>query len=61
LSQVDIPICIWYKRLEEGTFRLPTPAKVGVSVELKPSELAMLLAGIDLTSIKCRKRFAKLA
>ncbi len=50
---------LWYKRLEEGTFRLPTPAKVGVSVELKPSELAMLLAGIDLTSIKRRKRFAR--
>ena len=50
---------LWYKRLEEGTFRLPTPAKVGVSVELKASELAMLLAGIDLTGIKRRQRFAK--
>jgi len=49
---------IWYKRLEEGTFRLPTPKKAGASVELKASELAMLLAGIDLTSIKRRKRFA---
>jgi transposase len=52
---------IWYKRLEEGTFRLPTPKKAGVSVELKASELAMLLAGIDLTSIKRRKRFARSA
>ena len=50
-----------YKRLEEGTFRLPAPSKVGVSVELKPSELAMLLAGIDLTSIKRRKRFTRSA
>jgi transposase len=50
---------LWYKRLEEGTFRLPMPSKVGVSVELKPSELAMLLAGIDLTGIKRRQRFAK--
>jgi transposase len=50
---------LWYKRLEEGTFRLP-PAKVpGASVELKASELAMLLAGIDLTSIKRRKRFVR--
>lgn len=49
--------CIWYKRLEEGTFRLPSPKKVGAGVELKASELAMLLAGIDLTSIKRRKRF----
>jgi transposase len=60
---------IWYKRLEEGTFRLPVPkvdatqkgASTGASVELKASELAMLLAGIDLTSIKRRKRFARSA
>jgi transposase len=50
---------VWYKRLEEGTFRLPAAKKVGASVELKASELAMLLAGIDLTSIKRRKRFAR--
>lgn len=49
---------LWYKRLEEGTFRLPSPKKAGASVELKASELAMLLEGIDLTSIKRRKRFA---
>jgi len=50
---------LWYKRLEEGTFRLPSPKSVGTSVELKASELAMLLEGIDLTSIKRRKRFAR--
>jgi transposase len=47
-----------YKRLEEGTFRLPAAKNAGASVELKASELAMLLAGIDLTSIKRRRRFA---
>ena len=52
---------LWYKRLEEGTFRLPAAKKVGASVELKASELAMLLAGIDLTSIRRRKRFARSA
>jgi len=50
---------VWYKRLEEGTFRLPSLKKVGTSVELKASELAMLLAGIDLTSIRRRKRFVR--
>jgi len=50
---------IWYKRLEEGTFRLPSSKVAGASVELKASELAMLLAGIDLTSIKRRKRFTR--
>ena len=48
-----------YKRLEEGTFRLPPAKGNGASVELKASELAMLLAGIDLTSIKRRKRFTR--
>lgn len=50
---------IWYKRLEAGTFRLPSVKTNGASVELKASELAMLLAGIDLTSIKRRRRFTR--
>ncbi len=52
---------IFYKRLEAGTFRLPSSQAVGASLELKASELAMLLEGIDLTSIKRRKRFTRLA
>lgn len=48
---------LWYKRLEQGTFRLPAAKDKSASIELKASELAMLLAGIDLTSIKHRKRF----
>lgn len=47
---------LWYKRLEEGTFRLPRASSDGASVELKASELAMLLEGIDLRSIKRGKR-----
>jgi transposase len=49
---------IWYKRLEEGTFRLPAKASTGTSVELRASELAMLLEGIDLKSLKRSPRFA---
>jgi transposase len=52
---------LWYKRLEEGTFRLPPAKSADAGVELKASELAMLLAGIDLTSIRRRKRFARAA
>ena len=48
---------LWYKRLEEGTFRLPRVQSQDASVELKASELAMLLEGIDLRSIKRTKRF----
>ena len=47
----------WYKRLEEGTFRFPRIIDGQHSVEVKASELAMLLEGIDLRSIKRGKRF----
>jgi transposase len=51
--------CLWYKRLEEGTFKLPSNKDAPVSVELKATELAMLLEGIDLKSIKRSKRFSR--
>lgn len=50
---------LWYKRLEEGSFRLPPKCNSGASVELKASELAMLLEGIDLRSIKRSRRFSR--
>lgn len=48
---------IWYKRLEEGAFRFPRVAEGQASVEVKASELAMLLEGIDLRSVKRTRRF----
>jgi transposase len=51
--------CIWYKRLEDGTFRLPRAPTGQSSMELKASELAMMLEGIDLRSIKRTKRFSR--
>ncbi len=48
---------LWYKRLEEGTFKLPKIAANQASVELKASELAMLLDGIDLASVRRVKRY----
>lgn len=50
---------LWYKRLEQGTFRMPMVKPDAASIELKASELAMLLEGIDLRSIKRRKRFRR--
>ena len=47
---------MWYKRLELGTYRLPRVRADAMSVELKASELAMLLDGIDLRSVKRRRR-----
>ena len=51
---------LWYKRLEEGTFRLPKidPATTA-SVELRASELAMLLDGIDLRSVRRGRRYQR--
>ena len=47
---------LWYKRLEQGTFRLPNVGPGSASVELKASELAMMLDGIDLKSVKRSRR-----
>ena len=47
---------LWYKRLEVGTFRLPRAGDGTAGVELKASDLAMLLDGIDLRSVKRRAR-----
>lgn len=48
---------LWYKRLEEGTFKLPRLDAAQRSVELRASELAMILDGIDLASVKRVKRY----
>src|SRR5476651_1007796 len=50
-------LAILYKRLEEGTFAIPTTnagrAKVGAhGIVIRPAELAMLLDGIDLNGVK---------
>jgi transposase len=48
---------LWYKRLEAGTFRFPRVPEGQTSLSMRPSELAMLLEGIDLSSVKRRPRF----
>lgn len=50
---------LFYKRLEEGQFKLPKLSATDPprSVALRPSELAMLLDGIDLSSVKRGKRY----
>ena len=50
---------LWYKRLEEGTFKLPRIEEGARSVQLRPSELAMMLDGIDLKSVKRVRRYAR--
>lgn len=50
---------IYYKRLEKGTFEIPPCDAQQQSVELKWTELVMLLEGIELKSIKRRKRYRR--
>lgn len=51
-------LAIWYRRLEEGTFRLPKAGQDVSCVEMRSDEFTMLLRGIDLASIQRHKRFA---
>jgi transposase len=48
---------IWYKRLESGSFQVPSFQPDQTHVEIKSDELMMLLRGIDLSS-KRRKRYS---
>jgi len=50
---------IWYKRLEQGTFRFPAASGDGSSVEMRAADLAMLLDGVELESVKRRKRYQR--
>jgi transposase len=49
---------LYYKQLERGTFELPVAKERG-SLELSWSDLVMLLEGVEIKSIKRRKRFRK--
>jgi transposase len=50
---------LWYKRLESGVFKLPRVTDGRRSVELRASELAMLLDGIDMTKLKRVARYER--
>jgi transposase len=47
---------IYYKRLEAGTFRFPVAQGQG-SVAIRAADLLMLLDGVDLTSVRRRRRY----
>jgi transposase len=50
---------LWYKRLEAGVFKLPRVKQGARSVELRASELAMMLDGIDMTKLKRTPRYRR--
>jgi len=52
-------MAIWYKRLEQGTFRMPSRSggREHARLELSPTELAALLEGVDLKSVRKTRRY----
>jgi transposase len=52
-------LALLFKRLEMGTFQLPTLQAGQTRAEIDPAQLAMILEGIDLDSIRRRKRYQR--
>jgi transposase len=50
---------LWYKRLETGVFKLPRVMAGARSVELRASELAVVLDGIDVSKLKRVRRYER--
>jgi transposase len=48
---------IFYKRLEIGTFRFPQGDSAGL--QIRASDLHMILDGVDLDSVKRRRRYRR--
>lgn len=50
-------IAIWMKRLERGSFQHPQPASTAKQLLIDAAQLHLLLSGIELQSVKRRKRY----
>ena len=53
----DDGLVIWYKRLEAGTFEVPVSDDSHIT--LTTTQLSLLLGGIELASVKQRKRYRR--
>ncbi len=52
-------LAIWYKRLERGRFQWPTVARGQQVAVIDASVLRLILEGIDLNSVRRRKRYQR--
>jgi transposase len=61
-------LVIWYRRLETGTFEVPRTtlamhdggsASPAATIEMRTSELALILDGIELSSVRRRRRWRR--
>jgi transposase len=48
---------VLYKRLESGTFQMPPFENMRSGISLSADQLQLILAGIDLNSVRHRKRY----
>jgi transposase len=53
--------CLWYKRLERGSFRFSAVSTANESkgVEVKAADLMMILDGVDLSSARRQRRYSR--
>lgn len=50
-------LAIFYKRLERGTYEIPRSAPGVKRLQLDATQLALLLSGVQLSSVKHRRRY----
>ena len=53
--------CIWYKRLEAGTFQMLTTSNDPEGIEIEYGHLIQLLDGIDLNTGRRRRRYRRVS
>ena len=57
----QIGYCIWYQQLQRGTYQLPKQDELdgAEAIEMTRTQLSLILDGIDLASVRQRKRFER--
>ena len=50
-------LSMYYKRLEKGTYEIPEKGTTNKSIQMRQDQLQFILSGIQLKSIKRRKRY----
>jgi transposase len=52
---------LYYKRLEKGTYEIPSVRENTISLEIKSDELLLILHGIVLKSVQRRNRYKRVS
>ena len=57
----QVGYCIWYQQLQRGTYQLPKHDELdgAEAIEMTRTQLSLILDGIDLASVRQRKRFER--